>query len=197
MERLRTAFAVALVMLGASIAALGGDAPAADVLAPMAATPLSCPLTMDGLLSMDRASLESLYRSAAPGTPPVGVFAGKATPAPGTSEGLRKSKVIGVLWKGKVISEDVMVNRLPFGVRAVKADVYTGESFLDGRPSTILDYANTSRLFRADRDEVREVAPGLYLGLTYVRKCPTPKLAMVFALQTLSDCPNLRGKGNR
>jgi hypothetical protein len=50
------------------------------------------------------------------------------------------------------------------GVRAVRASVGYGPSWLDGGPSIVVDYAATSRVWRDVRDEVREVAPGLYLG---------------------------------
>jgi hypothetical protein len=50
--------------------------------------------------------------------------------------------------------------------RAIPADVYVGESWADGRPSLIFDYSR-SRLWPDVRDEVREVAPGLYLGVMY------------------------------
>jgi hypothetical protein len=145
---------------------------------------------MESLLHSDQATLEALYRSAAPGSEPFGSFEGRAIPAPGTRKGLRQSKRIGLLWKGKEFRGDgMMINRLAFGLSAVRADMYYGESWLDGRPSIVLDYANTSKLFGNARDEMREIAPGLYLGLTYVRKCPAPKLAMFYTVQALPSCP--------
>lgn len=173
----------------AAVAALLMETPttaAADTPAPILE---SAPLTMESLLRTDRASLESLYRNAGVGSVPLGSFAGRATPSPGTRKGARKSKLIGLLWKGKELPGDgTMVNRLAFGVKAVRADVYYGESWLDGRPTIVLDYANTSRLFKNARDEMREVAPGLYLGLTYINKCPEPKLVMFYVVQKLPDC---------
>lgn len=158
-----------------------------------ASTLQTAPLTMESLQRTDQAGLEALYRSVGAGSVPVGSMAGRAIPSPGTRKGARKSKLIGLLWKGKELPGDgTMVNRLAFGVRAVRADVYYGESWLDGGPTIVLDYANTSRLFGDVRDEMREVAPGLYLGLTYVRKCPGPKLAMFYTVQTPSNCPTER-----
>jgi hypothetical protein len=93
-----------------------------------------------------------------------------------------------MLWKGKEFPGDgTMVNRLAFGVQAVHTEVYLGESWLDGRPSIILDYANTSRLFSKARDEMREISPGLYLGITYLRASPEPKLLMFYTVQVQSD----------
>jgi hypothetical protein len=80
-----------------------------------------------------------------------------------------------------------MINRLAGGREAVTASVYVGESWLDGKPSLILDYAGSKR-FDDVRDEMREVSPGVFVGLTYVRKCPAPKLAMFFALDANRGC---------
>ena len=185
-------FAVATAMglsLATSARALADSPELPQQMSPVVAAPL----TMDGLMHTDRATLEALYRSAAPGAVPLGSFAGRASPEPGTAKGLRQSKRISWIWKGKEFAGDgIMVNRLSLGARAVRADVYMGPSFFDGNPSIVLDYANTSKLFKDARDEMREVAPGLYLGLTYVRKCPQPKLVQFYAVQKLPECSSER-----
>jgi hypothetical protein len=150
--------------------------------------PARC-LTLDNFLQWDPASLEALYRSLDAGSPPAGSFAGKASPEPGSRSGVRQSRRIGFVWKGKEFpGNDIMINRLPLGLKAIRADVYYGDSYLDGRPTIILDYANTSRLFATARDEMREVSPGLYLGITYVRECPGPKRAAFYVVQQLPTC---------
>lgn len=152
---------------------------------------------MESLLHSDQATLEALYRGAGAGSQPIGPLAGRAIPAPGTRKTLRQSKLIGLLWKGKEFPGDgTMVNRLALGVKAVRADMYNGESWLDGGPSIVLDYANTSRLFGKARDEMREIAPGLYLGITYIRQCPGPKLATFYTIQASPPCP-VELMGNR
>ena len=77
----------------------------------------------------------------------------------------------------------------PAGKR-VRAEtlVYHGESWRDGGPAVIVDYS-PSRLFRNVRDEMREVSPGLYLGLTWVTKRSGPELAMMFTLQDPAVMP--------
>jgi hypothetical protein len=40
---------------------------------------------------------------------------------------------------------------------------------LDGEETIVLDYSQTSLAARSVRDEIREVAPGLYLGLAFWR----------------------------
>ncbi len=45
----------------------------------------------------------------------------------------------------------------------------------------ILDYEGTSRIYGNYRDEIRQVAPGLYLGLMYDRTTAPVTLKMYFA----------------
>jgi len=139
------------------------------------------PRSLDGLVRSDRATLEALYSGSDVVSVPTGFAPGRAIPSPGARNTVRRSNTIGLLWKGKVFSEGQMINRLAGGREAVTASVYVAESWFDGKPSLILDYAG-SRRFGDVRDEMREVSPGVYLGLTYVRKSPEPKLSMFFAL---------------
>jgi hypothetical protein len=156
----------------------------AALLLPSAAPAAEPVLGVRDLVRMDQADLEALYRSADVGTIPLGSTRGRAIYHPGTRVTVPASRAIHVLWKGKVFREDgTMINRT-FAGRAVTARMYLGESWLDGRPSLVLDYADTSKLFHDVRDEQREVCPGLYLGLTYVRKCPQPELATFYAIDS-------------
>jgi hypothetical protein len=72
------------------------------------------------------------------------------------------------------------------GVRAIRAAVCYGPSWLDGGPSVVMDYHRTSRVWSDVRDEVREVAPGLYLGRMYRRTGCGPQFQLFFALEV---CP--------
>lgn len=54
-------------------------------------------------------------------------------------------------------------------MRFVRADVFRGVSWSDGKQSIVLDYLKTSLLAFFIRDEIRCVAPGLYLGKVYIR----------------------------
>ncbi len=54
------------------------------------------------------------------------------------------------------------------GIRAVAATVRPDESLVDGRPCVVFDYSRTSLVARGVRDEVRLVAPGLYLGVAWL-----------------------------
>ena len=55
---------------------------------------------------------------------------------------------------------------------------------MDGGPSLVLDYIQTSRIYADNRDEIRQVAPGLFLGLMYNRTTSPPEVQMYFVLET-------------
>ena len=168
---------------------LGADRAAAQ--APVVRpSPQSGPYTSFGtdpiqqLLRMSPEQLDGLYRQAAAGPFPTGKARGNVLFKPGTAMAAPITKASKVVWQGKVFNADdgTAVNRF-FGVRVIRGQVYYGESWMDGRPSIILDYQHTSLIYAKNRDEFREVAPGLFLGLMYARTSPQPTFKMYFALQ--------------
>jgi hypothetical protein len=133
---------------------------------------------------MNWADLESLYRQAQPGAIPEDYARGRAIYDPGSLLGGTRSKVTHLLWHGKDFcpADSTLINQW-CGFRAIRARVCYGTSWLDGNASIIMDYCGTSRVWADVRDEVREVAPGLYLGAMYRRGTPCPKFVMFFALE--------------
>jgi hypothetical protein len=129
------------------------------------------------------AQVELLFRQAGVGQIPDGEAVGTAILWPGSpAEPLAESVVRQLAWRGQVVSARAreLKNRVsPFGVRAIPADVYTGASWFDGGDCIVLDYSNRSLLARWVRDEIRRVAPGLYLGLAYLGR----KRLLYFTLQ--------------
>jgi hypothetical protein len=107
---------------------------------------------------------------------------------PGSAITANLSWMIGnTFWQGKMFPGDgTMVNKM-FGLPAIKALITSGESFIDGKPSTIFDYHDTSLVWRNYRDEVREVSPGVYLGIMHWVGWCGPKIATWFALDTVND----------
>ena len=128
--------------------------------------------------------LERLYRESGPGTVPVGYAPGLAIYCPEAPLAAARSKVTHLLWHGKHFSacDGTLVNQW-CGFKAIRARVSYGESWLDGGPAVVMDYGGTSRVWADVRDEVREVAPGLYLGAMFLRREPQPKFKMFFALE--------------
>jgi hypothetical protein len=141
------------------------------------------PLTACQLEAMSRCELEELYRRSPPASGLHCFHSGKAF----KKKGCGISRGSSLLWKGKVFEGCVMINRWCLGLEGVRAQVSEGCSWLDGNPSLILDYRGSSKLiWRNARDEVREVGPGLYLGIMYVEKGCQPELVRFFILE--ADC---------
>jgi hypothetical protein len=144
----------------------------------------AAPTSLDPLLRMGPAELDRLYRQGtAPGILP-GRVRGTALLAPGTRRNRLLARGTRLVWQGKVFEPDqaTAVNRF-FGMRMVRAQVYQGQSWLDGAPALVLDYSRTSRIYAGNRDEIRQVATGLFLGLMYDRTTAPPSLTMYFVLQ--------------
>ena len=126
--------------------------------------------TMD-LMKMSQAELDELYKNSPIGSIPDGDSKGTVIVAAGSLLGQILSSIIKLLvWQGKVFYRDreFLVNKIsPFRLKAIKAQVYKGDSWFCDRESIILDYSKTSFVAQKIRDEIREVAPGIYLGNAY------------------------------
>jgi len=165
---------------GLLLAAVSSLAPGADA---RAQAP-SGVLDVAALRRMDEAQLQALYRQGAVVGLPAGRVRGTVLPAPGARRNGAMSVGARLIWQGKVVDESgtVAVNRF-FGVPSIRGRLYQAESWLDGGPSLILDYAGTSKVYGRNRDEIRCIAPGLYLGLMYARTDAQPSLSMYFVLE--------------
>jgi hypothetical protein len=142
-------------------------------------------ITLDQLLGMSPAQIENVYRQGSAVAIPAGRVRGTALLAPGTRRARIVSRGARLLWQGKVFEpgEATAVNRF-FGMRVIRGQLYQGPSWLDGGPSLVLDYSQTSRIYADNRDEIRQIAPGLFLGLMYNRTTSPPELQMYFVLET-------------
>jgi hypothetical protein len=126
-------------------------------------------------LTMSRAELDDIFRSASALTPPQGEMDGTIIVSGTPLAGLFARLIRALVWRGKVFAmssprSGMLVNKVtPLGVSAVRAQVYIGDSWLDGRKAIILDYSSTSFIASSIRDEIREVEPGLYLGKVWWR----------------------------
>jgi hypothetical protein len=143
-------------------------------------------LTARELPSLRGSELDALFANAPAGEIPSGKGRGQALMATGTFASRPLIAVVRLLaWQGKEFDGPTHSLRnliSPFGVRAITADVYVDASRFDGRPCIVLDYSKTSRLAKWIRDEIREVEPGLYVGLVYVRSRRAPiRFALEFA----------------
>jgi hypothetical protein len=122
------------------------------------------------LLEMSPDELATLYRSSNAGQIPVGKMHGTLLVAPGTQiagPAMRFARLL--VWQGKVFDpvQGELRNLIAFGIKAVRAKVYKGASWFDEQETIVLDYSKTSFVAKKIRDEIREVAPGVYLGLVF------------------------------
>lgn len=142
---------------------------------------VAAPQTMQELVRMPESDLRALFAQSPAASVPSGFVPGRAIKNPGSRRTAANARATGLVWQGKIFRDDgTMINRV-FGVgRAIPADVYVGESISDGQPALILDYSR-SRLWPEVRDEIREVSPGLYLGVMYKGKA-NPQEKMFFTL---------------
>jgi len=141
------------------------------------------PVTVPEMLKMSQAQLDDLFTQSSAGDIPSGEAKGTAIVAPGTTYSEDVADFIKhFAWEGKVFdpAKGVLRNRiLPMGLNAIIARVYKGPSWLDGKECIVLDYSETSLIAQWIRDEIREVAPSVYLGKVYWSK----KRLIDFALE--------------
>ncbi len=142
-------------------------------------------ITVPDLLKMSQAQLDDLFTQSPPGEIPDGEANGTAIIAPGTTYTAEIAQLINhFAWQGKTFDakKGVLRNRiLPFGLNAIIAKVYKAPSWLDGKECIVLDYSETSLLAHWIRDEIRLIAPCLYLGKVYLSKKRLIDFAIEFA----------------
>ena len=128
-----------------------------------------CRLTVDDLRKMDRCQLEELFSGAELGRPFVGKARGKLVHLADRLPRI-KMRLSDLVWRGKSATPDgCFSNRWIGGIERIGSDYVIGPSWLDGRPAVIMEYAPGTPLFANMHDELREVAPGLYMGPVYER----------------------------
>lgn len=124
------------------------------------------------LVARTRRELGELFRSATAGPIPDGRGRGTVLIGTGGPPARAAATVTyALLWRGKIVdpAAGTLKNLIgPLAVRAVMARVRREDSWYDGEPCIVLDYSRTSFVARAVRDEIREVSPGVYLGLVFL-----------------------------
>lgn len=143
------------------------------------------PTSLDDLQGLSGSELTEVYTTGTafeiPSTSNPGeelLLTGLPLPIPGL-EG--PSNLLNFFWGGKVFITDALgattlTNKIfpttPFSFNNVSADVSIVDNSLtnDGMPVIALNYESSNIVIaRAVRDEIRLVAPGLYLGRAYLK----------------------------
>ncbi|MDF3341166.1 hypothetical protein ACNQVK_06700 [Mycobacterium sp. 134] len=124
------------------------------------------------LLGYPNSALDLLFRQSEAGPIPDGDTRGTLLAWPGTWLAKPLALLVRVIiWQGKVLDrrEGVLRNKVtPFGLRLVKARLSIASSWVDDGDCVLIDYSTTSFLARMVRDEIRQVGPGLYLGVVWL-----------------------------
>ncbi|MDQ6939132.1 MAG: hypothetical protein M3119_03140 [Verrucomicrobiota bacterium] len=122
-------------------------------------------------LKMSGDQLDEIFRNSDAGNIPQGEGNGVAIIAPGTAISDEIAWFVNVFtWKGKVfdpVKGELRNKILPMGAKAIVAKVYKEKSWFDQKECIVLDYSKTSFVAHYIRDEIREVSPGIYLGLVF------------------------------
>lgn len=128
--------------------------------------------------------LDELFRESPAGEIPDGEAEGVVLLAPGTDLQGPVAKLIHLVgWKGKVFDRDrgELLNRISLlDLEAVRAKVYKDTSWFDENETIVLDYSKTSLIAQWIRDEIREVSPGVYLGLVFWERSKLLHFALDF-----------------
>jgi len=132
---------------------------------------MAAQLDSNALKRMTRAELDDLFVQSPAGPTPAGEAAGTVLFEPGSPiEDVAARVAHQLFWKGKIFDPASGTLRnlvLPEGIPAIAAQVYRAPSWIDSRECIVLDYSKTSVVAHWIRDEIREVSPGLYLGVVF------------------------------
>lgn len=135
-------------------------------------------------LTMSGEQLDEIFRNSRAGEIPTGKTDGVAIVASGTRISDDIARFVNhFTWKGKVFEPEKgeLINRIgPIEHRLIVAKVYKGKSWFDDKECIVIDYSDTSLIAHWVRDEIREVAPGIYLGLVYLGKKKLIHFALKF-----------------
>lgn len=145
--------------------------------------PKASRITVAALSRMTPDEVDQTFRQGEVGQLPDGEARGTAIFKPGWALQPKIEPIVyHGFWQGKLFDGRHRTLKnviLPFGVPAISADVYCEASWFDKQACIVLDYSKRSVLAKYIRDEIRRVAPGLYLGLVYWGK----SRLMYFTLQ--------------
>lgn len=143
---------------------------------------------------------QDLFRTAPVDEPPrgdtYGCVIGLETLPTFLSEAV--GRTLNHFWTGKKFNDEgtALVNKVPIlspiGLgETATASVYLTRSVLDNGPIYVLDYKNSEKnipieslLIRSIRDEIREIAPGIFLGPVFIDIGVTIPTTLYFAVFT-------------
>jgi hypothetical protein len=141
-----------------------------------------CWPTTSDLRRMNVEQLDQVFAQGRVDGLPVGAFRGTVLLQTDARLPRLRARLENVVWKGKVFDPDGQFINQWAGFRAVPSHVAPGQSWYDGWPCLVVEYPPDSTVFANNRDELRAIAPGVFLGRFYERS-PYPKLQGYFVLR--------------
>jgi len=141
-------------------------------------------VTADQMLGMSKRQLDELFGSHAAGEIPQGEARGTVIIRMGRWLSVLVSKIAHrIAWQGKVfdpVRGELRNEITPLRAKAIRAKVYKAPSWFDQKECIVLDYSRTSFVARKIRDEIREVSPGVFLGIVYWGRAKLINFALTF-----------------
>lgn len=138
--------------------------------------------SLQSLKHLGPAQLDELFAAGSAEAIPAGSVHGRTLVMPGKRWPRLNVCTSNLVWKGKVFADDGSFVNQWAGFRALGSCAVIAPSWYDGRPCLAIDYPPGTPIFGNVRDEIRAIAPGLYLGRLY--EChPCPRLLGYFVLE--------------
>ncbi|MDP9297216.1 MAG: hypothetical protein M3O98_00905 [Actinomycetota bacterium] len=141
-------------------------------------------VTADQMLGMSKRQLDELFGSHAAGEIPQGEARGTVIIRMGRWLSVLVSRIAHrIAWQGKVfdpVRGELRNEISPLRAKAIRAKVYKAPSWFDQKECIVLDYSRTSFVARKIRDEIREVSPGVFLGIVYWGRAKLINFALTF-----------------
>jgi|GEM_PF-4364999 len=117
------------------------------------------------------AQLEELFRTGTAAPIPAGKYAGKVVWVDDALLPRVRGKMQGVIWKGKHFTgDDAFTNRF-VGFEALPSVGRMEASWIDGQPAYVLEYPPNYPIFGKNRDEMRQISEGVWLGRIWKLGC--------------------------
>jgi hypothetical protein len=135
------------------------------------------------LVRMSPAELAETYAAGQTGPIPHGRARGVAMLFPTTGLTPILARIAPLIWQGKIFDAKAKTLRNQvLGFRLIPAMLYPGPSWFDTGDAVIIDYEHTSLSFSRVRDEIRQIAPGYWLGRSYYRRAEKGSYMLSFGL---------------
>lgn len=146
------------------------------------------PRTVADLKRCSPEELHALYLAGTVGDLPQGDLPGQVLHFNDRHFAKARVRMSNLFWKGKWFGSDTYFENLWLGGHRFLGSHHAhGTSWVDGKPALILEYPRRAPMFGNMHDELREIAPGLFLGVIFMKE-PCPYHRGYFAIEVPGCC---------